>query len=77
MLHVFPGKGEPSNFDDSTAFWLDFQGLGRPETMINQEKWYTIVGGLLVEEKTAPESVFPYFWLDFDIIFKPKSAAKC
>ena len=63
-------------FDDSTAFWLDFQGLVRPETMINQEKGYTIVGVFLVVEKTAPESVFPFFQLDFDVIFESKSAPK-
>ena len=76
IVRVFLRKGEPSIFDDSTAFWLDFQGLVRPETMINQEKGYTIVGVFLVVEKTAPESVFPYFQLDFDVIFESKSAPK-
>ena len=76
IVRVFLRKGEPSIFDDSTAFWLDFQGLGCPETMINQEKGYTIVGVFLVVEKTTPKSVFPYFWLDFDVIFEPKSAPK-
>jgi len=54
-VKVFLGKGEPSILDDSTAFWLDFEGSGRPETMLKQEKRSTEIRGFLVVEKTPPE----------------------
>ena len=37
--------------DDSTAFWCDCEGSGRPETMLKQEKRSTETRGFLVVEK--------------------------
>jgi hypothetical protein len=62
--------------DDSTAFWLDFEGSGRPETMLKQEKRSTEIRGFLVVEKTPPESFFSDFGFDFEIILGPRATPK-
>jgi hypothetical protein len=62
--------------NDSTTFWLDFEGLGCPETRINPEKVYTKVRVFLVVGNTAPEYIFSYIGLDFDVILEPKTAQK-
>tara|TARA_B110000116_G_C16295231_1_gene341272 strand:- start:260 stop:460 length:201 start_codon:yes stop_codon:yes gene_type:complete len=62
--------------DDSTAFWLDFEGSGRPETMLKQEKRSTEIRGFLVVEKTPPESFSSDFGIDFDVILEPRATPK-
>ncbi len=75
-FQVFLGKGVPSILNDSTTFWLDFEGLGHPETKINQEKAYSKILVFLVVGNTAPESYLSAFGLDFDVILEPKTAQK-
>ena len=62
--------------DDSITFWLDFEGSGRPETMLKQEKRSTEIRGFLVVEKTPPESFLSDFGLDFEVILEPRAAPK-
>ena len=62
--------------DDSTAFWLDFEGSGRPETMLKQEKRSTEIRSFLVVEKTPLESYFSDFGFDFDIILGARATPK-
>ena len=58
------------------AFWLDFEGSGCPETMLQQEKRSTDIRGFLVVEKTPPESFLSDFGFDFDVILGPRAAPK-
>ena len=57
-VRVLSEKVAPSIFDDSMAFWLDFQGSGRPETTKSEKKhrWKSTV--FLVVDKTLGERFF-------------------
>ena len=69
-------RGDLRFLDTFKTFWLDFEGLGHPESMLKQEKRSTEIRVLLVVEKTPPESFLSDFGLDFEVILEPRATPK-
>ena len=59
----------PSIFEYFTQFWLDFEGLGRPQTTTDQAKVSTAVCIVLALEKPAPEVILARLRGPFETIF--------
>ena len=54
----FSGKGGPSILNEGTAFWLDFQGLGRPGGVKKREKQRLAIQCFFGVKKRYPKRCF-------------------
>ena len=68
-IQFFPQKRRATFFAYSTAFWLDFQGLGASKTWKKQQKRCLGNHGFLREWKSAPELGFSSFFVIFGLHF--------
>ena len=59
----------PSILNDSTAFWLDFEGSGLPETSKINKKMRLEISCFFNNEKRFPGPVFSDFGVSFGISF--------